>query len=61
MAWDFFIFFSRSAAAGGRAGTVVANSDMDLLQWDDIELAPAPPGKQHPDSNHGYTIQMKGM
>jgi hypothetical protein len=27
-AWDFFIFLSRSVAAGGRPGTVVAKSDM---------------------------------
>jgi hypothetical protein len=32
MAWDFFIFLSRIAAAGGRSAMAVAKSDMEQLQ-----------------------------
>ena len=40
MAWDFFIFLSSSAAAGGRAAIAVAESAMDGISRLRYEFGP---------------------
>ena len=59
MAWDFFIFFSRRDAAGGRPGMVVATSDMEKLQFA-LGICPVKLGVAVTGLIHGYTNKMKG-
>ena len=50
MAWDFFIFLSSNAAAGGRSETVVAKSDMAGAPNFGMDFCPEVHGGQIPDS-----------
>jgi hypothetical protein len=60
MAWDFFIGFSRSSAAGGRAGKAVANSDMAGAPDFEMVLRPEMLGAAETRHSNGYTSRVKG-
>jgi hypothetical protein len=60
MAWDFFIGFSRSAAAGGRPGRAVAKSDMAGTPELEVVFCPDVLGAAMTRLSNGYTSRVKG-